>query len=100
MRSNSSNFPAETKRLEILADMIRLRQDGHFNALWATDRLKIQWEPHGPIYSLSWRKAAEMVATAREAAALAAAPGPETIRKGPGREGLKRAAAAQSGKTR
>lgn len=99
MLVNSHRTTAQ--EIEIIAGLLQLRRDGHFQAIWVNgDLIRVQYDPGGPTSILGWKTAARMVATAREAAAKAAAPGPETIRKGPDRERSQRAAAAANGKAR
>lgn len=91
-------FPDEPTRLKIIADLIRLRQDGHFVALWVHDvTIKIQWAPLEPPRLLGWRKAAEMVAAAREAATNAPRDTSPARRIPPARETLQRGAKGQEG---
>lgn len=93
-------LPEEKKRIEIISGLLRLKRDGHFHAIWATDyTIKVQYAADGPIKMLGWRKACDMVKTASESAALALAAELEASRKPPASERAQRAVAARNGKT-
>ncbi len=77
----------DADRIAILKGLLQLRRDGHFYAIWATDnQIRVQYEFQGPTHILSWRRAMEMVETARQAFAVALPPTVRVERKDPASE--------------
>lgn len=90
----------EAERIDVIAGLLQLKKDGHFHQIWVGMQIRVQYAVDGPIKLLGWRKAQDMVRTARAAsAALLAAEFPAQ-RKPAAPERSGSAAAASSGKTR
>ena len=90
--------PDDRTRVEIIQGLIALRKDGHFAGLDANDcTVRIQFDAGGDWKLIGWRKAWEMVDTAKKAIAAAPIEPQGPIRKPPVAE---RATAAAARSTR
>ena len=97
MRGHSFN-PDDQTRVQILAGLIELRKGGYFvqdgrerrqiRAIDAGNCLRIQFEPEGRWKLIGWRRAWEMVASAKQALEAAILAETEAERKPPASEGL------------
>lgn len=91
MLRRRSDDPDDQTRIEILTGLIQLRKDGHFHAIDAGNCIRIQFEACGPWKHIGWRRAAEMVETARQALAAALQGDQAPQRKPPAPESARRA---------